>query len=83
MGVGAAVDTPGAGRARALKHYWTRGEGLAKWVRSAHPWTELRRHLSKYIKNPDKLNRTTSLWFRAATGMWSGERKGRNPLGRG
>lgn len=80
---GSATDTPGAGRARALKRYWTRGKGLAKWVRSAHPWTTLRRHLSKYIHDPDKLDRTTSAWFHAATGMWSGERKGRNPLGRG
>lgn len=77
------VDTPGAGRARALKRYWTRGEGLAKWVRSAHPWTTLRRHLSKYITDPDKLNRTTSLWFHSATGLWSGERKGKNPVGPG
>jgi hypothetical protein len=80
---GSATDAPGAGRARALKRYWTRGKGLAKWVRSAHPWTTLHRHLGEYIHDPDKLDRTTSAWFHAATGMWSGERKGKNPLGRG
>lgn len=75
--------TGNAGSARRLKRYWTRGKGLAKWIRSAHPWTTLRRHLGKYIHDPDKLDRTTSQWFHAATGMWSGERKGKNPLGRG
>lgn len=80
---GSATDTPGAGRARALKRYWTRGEGLAKWVRSAHPWTTLRRHLAKYITDPDKLDRTTSAWFHSATGTWPGSRRGKNPVGPG
>lgn len=80
---GAAADTPGAGRAAALKRHWTRGKGRALWIRSAHPWTALRRHLARYIKNPNKLDRVTSQWFHDATGMWPGERKGKNPVGRG
>jgi hypothetical protein len=78
-----AVATGNEGNAARLKRYWTKGKGLAKWIKSAHPWTTLRRHLAKYIKDPGKLDRTTSAWFHAATGMWSGERKGKNPVGPG
>lgn len=76
-------DTPGYNGARQLHQYWTRGEGLAKWVDKLHPWTALHRHLSKYIHDPGKLNRTTAQWFHDATGLWSGERKGKNPVGPG
>lgn len=65
-----------------LKHYWTRGEGRAKWINSAHPWTALYRHLRKHMSD-GKAKRTAARWFKAATGMWPGERKGRNPHGRG
>lgn len=79
-----AAATGNEGSAARLKRFWTRDkEGLTKWLHSAHPWTTLRRHLAKYIKDPGKLDRTTSAWFHAATGLWSGERKGRNPVGPG
>lgn len=65
-----------------LREYWTRGEGRAKWIDSPHPWTALYRHLRKHMSD-GKAKRTAARWFRAATGMWPGERKGRNPVGKG
>lgn len=42
-----------AGRDRdgsQLRNYWTRTpEGLAKWVKSPHPFTALVRHLQKHM----------------------------------
>lgn len=71
------------GNARQLHEYWTRGEGLAKWIDSPHPWSALRNHLLKYIHDPAEVDRVASQWFKDATGMWPGERKGKNPVGRG
>lgn len=76
-------DSPGKDGAGALHEYWTRGKGRAKWIGKPHPWTALYRHLQRYIKNPDKAKRTASQWFHDATGMWPGERKGKNPVGPG
>ena len=77
------MDTkPGKGNAKRLKHYWTRGEGRAKWVGSPHPWTALHRHLSKYMP-PGMAKRVTSQWFHDTFGIWPGERKGKNPVGPG
>lgn len=70
-------------RARHLHAYWTRGEGLARWINSPHPWTALYRGLLEYIHDPDEAKRTASQWFHDATGMWSGERQGKNPVGPG
>ena len=65
-----------------LKHYWTRGKGLRKWATSAHPWTALYRHLVKHV-GPERARRMASQWFRLVFGIWSGERKGDNPVGPG
>lgn len=70
------------GDAARLKRYWTKGKGLRKWIDSAHPWTTLRNHLLKYMPKA-MADRVASQWFHAATGLWSGERKGKNPVGRG
>jgi hypothetical protein len=74
-----------AGSGASLKHYWTRGEGLAKWRDSAHPWTALYRHLRKHMADrPASVVRAvTSRWFHDATGHWPAERKGKNPVGKG
>lgn len=77
--VAGADVTPGNDQ---LHHYWTRGEGLHKWVDSPHPWTALYHHLVKYM-NPEMAKRCASAWFHEVTGLWSGERKGKNPIGRG
>ena len=71
-----------AGSGAQLRDYWTRGEGRAKWINSAHPWTTLYRHLRKHMSD-GKAKRTAARWFKAATGMWPGERKGDNPTGKG
>lgn len=65
-----------------LHHYWTRGEGLAKWIGSPHPWTTLRNHLIKYV-GPGRAERMASEWFHEVFGIWPGERKGKNPVGPG
>lgn len=65
-----------------LKHYWTRGKGLRKWATSAHPWTALYRHLVKHV-GPERAKRMASQWFRDVFGLWSGERRGANPVGPG
>lgn len=79
----ALVREARAGRGgEQLKSYWTRGEGLAKWATSPHPWTALRDHLAKYM-SPDRADRTASEWFHDVFGYWSGERKGSNPVGPG
>lgn len=80
---GRAVTPAGIKGGARLKAYWTKGEGLAKWASSPHPWTALYRHLLKYIKNPAKAKRTAAAWFKARFGIWPGERKGRNPVGPG
>lgn len=76
------AEQPSSMGAHHLRDYWTRGEGRAKWINSAHPWTTLYRHLRKHMSD-GKAKRTAARWFKAATGMWPGERKGSNPTGKG
>ena len=65
-----------------LHHYWTRGEGLAKWADHPHPWTALYHHLLKYL--PDgEAKRTAAQWFRDVKGYWPGDQRGSNPVGPG
>jgi hypothetical protein len=73
---------PGDGGKNNLKTYWTKGPGLAKWATKPHPWTALYHHLLKYLPE-EEAKRTAAQWFHDVTGMWPGERKGKNPLGKG
>jgi hypothetical protein len=67
------VKSPeGAEGAARLHAYWVAGEGLAKWRTKPHPWTTLRRHLAKYIQDPQKLDATTSKWFAEVFGHSAG-----------
>ncbi len=69
--------------AREGRKYWTRSaEGLAKWARSAHPWTSLYRHLATKM-NPETARRLTSSYFRAVFGYAPSARQGKNPVGKG
>lgn len=54
-----------------LHLYWTKGEGLAKWAKSDHPWTELYHHLVKYM-SPEKAKRTATVWFHQVMGFYPG-----------
>jgi hypothetical protein len=56
-----------------LHEYWTRGEGLAKWADSPHPWTALYGHLRKYIGDDDKARRTASQWYHDVFHRWPGQ----------
>lgn len=51
-------------RAAKLREYWAHGEGRKKWDK----WRELRRHLRKYVKNPNILDGLTSNIYRLAKG---------------
>jgi hypothetical protein len=75
-------EARGGGNTEQLKSYWTKGEGLAKWATSPHPWTALRDHLAKYM-SPERADQTASQWFHDTLGYWPGERKGSNPVGPG
>ena len=69
--------------AREGRKYWTRSaEGLAKWARSAHPWTALHRHLATKM-DPETADRLTSSYFRAVFGYAPSARQGKNPVGKG
>jgi hypothetical protein len=76
----AGTDThPGDG---GLKSYWTKGEGLAKWINEPHRWTALYHHLKKHM--PDELaKRVAAQWFHDTLGYWPGDQKGENPVGPG
>lgn len=76
------VANPKPGTRGYLKWYWTKGEGLAKWAKSPHPYTALKRHLAKYIP-ASYLDRVVAQWFKDVFGIWPGERKGANPTGPG
>lgn len=65
-----------------LHHYWTRGEGLAKWAKNPHPWTALYRHLVKHV-GPERAKRMAAQWHKEVFGIWPGEKAGKNPLGPG
>jgi hypothetical protein len=54
-----------------LHHYWTRGEGLAKWAESPTPWTTLVAHLTKYV-GPEKAKVFASRWFKEVFGFYAG-----------
>ncbi len=67
-----------AGDEDALKHYWTATpEGLAKWRDKSHPWTELYRHLRKFV-GAERARRIASQWFREVLGYWPGSRRGKS-----
>lgn len=71
-----ARESAGTRDGEELHHYWTRGEGLAKWADSPTPWTTLHEHLSEFLSG-DKLDRTTSQWFHDVFGFWAGSDKNR------
>lgn len=66
-----------------LKRYWLSKEGLAKWATKPHPWTALYRAILRHVGNPEKAKRIASQWFHDHFGYWPGERKGKNPVGKG
>lgn len=65
-----AAATGNEGNAEQLHHYWTKGEGLAKWAESPHPFAVLKAHLAKFIEDEKELNATTAQWVHDGTGHW-------------
>lgn len=77
------TDTnPGGEGPGSIKDYWIHGAGLAKWADSPTPWRTLYSHLVKHMSS-GMAERCASQWFHEVFGIWSGERKGKNPLGPG
>lgn len=54
-----------------LHHYWTKGEGLKRWVGSPHPWTTLNRLLRKHVGS-ERAKRMAAEWVHEVTGLWPG-----------
>lgn len=73
---------PRPGSRGYLRWYWTAGPGLAKWAKSPHPWTALRRHLLGKVP-PQYLNQIVSAWFEEVFGYPPSARQGKNPVGKG
>lgn len=71
-----AVATGHEGDAERLHHYWTAGEGLAKWTKSPHPWTALYHHLLKHIKNEAEAKATAAAWYHDVFHTWPGAHHG-------
>lgn len=68
---------------RKLWDYWTKGEGLAKWAKSTHPYTALTRALLKAGVPVRSVHGLAANMFHAVFGFWPGEREGDNPVGPG
>jgi hypothetical protein len=60
-----------------IKAYWTKGEGLKKWVNSAHPWTALYHELRKHMAD-ELAKRIAAQWYHEVFGRWPAERKGKH-----
>ncbi|WP_353107824.1 hypothetical protein [Gordonia sp. (in: high G+C Gram-positive bacteria)] len=59
-----------------LRAYWTRGAGLARWAKSAHPYTALVRSLRREITGrPDSMIKGLAAnLFKDVFGIWPGQR---------
>jgi hypothetical protein len=64
-----------------LKTYWTKGEGLAKWAETDHPWTELYHHLAKYME-PEEAKRTATVWYHDVFGYYPNSAEARAAHGK-
>ena len=82
MVAGRAVTPNEISGAERLKRYWAYGAGRQKWINSPTPYRTLRALLEKYV-SPRVADGLAANIFHMATGMWPGERKGKNPAGPG
>lgn len=63
--------------------YWKRSvAGRRKWVDKPHPWTALYRHLRGKVGDA-QAKRIAAQWHHDVFGIWPGEKRGRNPHGKG
>lgn len=63
--------------------YWKRSPaGRKKWVDKPHPWTALYRHLRGKVGDA-RAKRIAAQWHHDVFGIWPGEKRGRNPHGKG
>lgn len=66
-----------------LWDYWTKGEGLAKWAESPHPYTALTAALAAAGVPAHSVPGLAANIFHAVFGIWPAEREGSNPAGPG
>lgn len=59
-----------------LHHYWTRGEGLAKWADGPTPWTTLVAHLTPHV-GAERAKVYASRWFIEVKGYAAGSDRNR------
>lgn len=63
----------GDAKVRPLDHYWTKGEGLARWAMSPHPYTMLVRQLQSE-KVPEKyVHGLAAKYYHAVFHVWPGD----------
>lgn len=55
-----------------LHHYWTRGKGVARWLKSRHPGTTLHRLLMKHGISSRRAWEMANKWVHEVTGQWLG-----------
>ncbi|QOH59911.1 hypothetical protein [Rhodococcus rhodochrous] len=66
-----------------FRHYWTRGEGLARWATPQDgAWTRLVALLRKHMSER-RAKGLASVYYKRVFGIYVGERKGANPHGPG
>lgn len=68
-----------------IERYWKTGAGATKirWGTSGSH-TRCVRHLRKHLDgSEDRAHRVCAQWEHDVTGHWPGEKKGKNPAGRG
>lgn len=58
-----ARESAGRRDGEELHKFWTRGEGLARWVDEPQPWYALRDELAEHITDPELLAETTTRWY--------------------
>lgn len=58
-----------------LTDYWTRGAGLAKWAKNAHPYTALVRALRAKGVPAKHVHGLAARYFKKVFGIWPGQRK--------
>ena len=68
----AGADTsPGVGPSGPINRYWTKGEGLAKWANSPHPFTTLVELLKQYVSE-GVAKGLAAEYYHMVFGQWPG-----------
>lgn len=61
-------------RSPELTRYWTKGDGLARWAYSPHPYTALTTALRMEGVPERMVNGLAATYFKKTKGIWPGQR---------